>query len=423
MEHPEKFERMKDKIHIFDVRNDKYTFGLNLLEQMPGQTTDEVVNTTIDIIRNAYESESAWFKKYARLSLKALMADKTTQHTILAVPEFLKEDSPLRERIMAQLANGDDYEKQLYEDLEAESKHYGTNKTEPLLDRLTDLKDNELCKRVFGQPTGSIDFLKWVEEGHIVLINGEGLNESEQSILMGYLMMQLDYAARHRKNKLEKYFVFLDEAHNLKKLPILHEQALPKWRSKGIVPILLTQFLDQFHPQLRKSVSSLVDNILIFRSLGEAAQDILNNVPDAKFDLEDLTSLKSRNCAVVTFNKYGERITFFMTVQPPYTWDEWGEAVDFSDPKRASMLQEIAWKQAQEEMEDIMERDGLTIEEANEAVTQYLAEIRKGTTSKQIEKQLDQTVQDELSKKRKKKNPNQSKTIDLFKRLEGEGGE
>lgn len=433
MEYPEKFERVKHKIHVFDIKSLKYTFGLNLLEKMPGQTTDEVVNRVVDIIRNAYESESAWFKKYARLSLKALLADKTMQHTILAVPEFLKEESPLRNRIMSQLENGDPYERALFEDLAAEIKHYGSNKTEPLLDRLTDLKDNEMCRRIFGQKTNSFDFLRWVEEGHIVLINGEGLNESETSILMGYIMQLLDWAARNRRNKLQKYWVILEEAHNLKKLPLLHEEALPKWRSKGIVTCLITQYMDQFHQQLRKSVSSLIDNIFIYRSLGEAAQDILYNVPDARFDLEDLTSLPSRNSAAITYNHHGERITFFMNVDPPYVWNEWGEAVDFSNKEKASIEQEIAWKQALEEMEELMERDCMTVEKAEQAIISYLEEIRSVPQEKVLERQLEKTVSpDELSKKRKKKKVQPIRSVaksdeksveDIFSRLDIEEGE
>ncbi|MDN4594549.1 hypothetical protein [Polycladomyces subterraneus] len=65
----------------FDVSSNKYAIGLNLLERFPGQTDNDVVNNALEVMRNAYNIDSMLFDKYARLAIKALLAEgRNTYH-------------------------------------------------------------------------------------------------------------------------------------------------------------------------------------------------------------------------------------------------------------------------------------------------------------------------------------------------------
>jgi hypothetical protein len=392
------------KIHYFDINSPKYCLGLNLLYRYPWQTADTVVKNATKVIGSAYEGESEWFKKYASLTIKALMKDKEEQHSILAIPEFLEEDSRLRERIKGYLRQSDDMDDlELLRDLEREEQNFGTHKTDPLVDRINKLRQNTLTKNIFGQKTNSIDPLRYLEEGHITLMNIEGLDELETKLIMGYITQLYWECCQIRKNKAQKHIFAMDEAHNVQ-LDILHTDILPKSRSKGLMPVFMTQFLDQFNIELRKSINSLVDNIFTFRCLGETAEELLEYTP-AKFEKDDLQKLPNLTAAAITKSSQGERITFLMETDPPYVLNKEGEPTYFgSDKDRVDEERERAWREARLEIGyPLMARDCKTIEQVKKEFDEYRKKLWGGKFEQERSEVMKEQAATRASQKKNEK--------------------
>lgn len=363
----------EEKLHYFDLASEDFSVGMNLLDPLPGQTERDVVNNTIEILQNAYPVDSSWLKKYARPTIKALLRDRKEKHTILAIPEFLKEESPLRERIKRQLEQGDTRDRELKRDLDELEDKFGGNQVEPILGRLKELTDNPITKRMFGQKKTSLNILEWMEQGHVVLFNTQGLTREETRMVMGYILVLYHQAAQNRKNTATNYYLFIDEAHEVGSIPILHEQILPKDRSKGLSLFLLTQFPEQFPDQLKKTIEELAGNIFAFTS-GEATSREIERLTNQSFAASDIQDLKELRAAVYTQNSQGEKVHFYIETDPPYVMDRDGKPTYYGeDEDRINQEKNEAFREAQKELgEKWMARDCMTAEAAEKEMDAYL---------------------------------------------------
>jgi len=368
-------EDLPEKIHYLDLASEQFSVGLNLLQRLPGQTERDVINYAIQVLQNAYPSESAFLKKYARPTIKALLRDREETHTILAIPEFLKKESPLRERIKRQLEQGSTEDRELKRDLDELEDKFGGHEVEPLLNRLRELTDNPITKRMFGQKKTSLDVLKWLEEGHAVLINTQGLTTEETRLVMGYMLVLYHHAAQKRKNTAENHYLFIDEAHQCQ-LPILHEQIIPKDRSKGLSLFLLTQFPEQFNERLKQTIQELAGTIVAFSSGDKTAKEI-ERITNGKLKEQDIKNLKELRAGVYTQNDRGEKVHFFIETDPPYVMDRNGNPTYYGeDEERIDRERNAAFQEALEELGyKWMARDCLSSKEVDREIADYLESL------------------------------------------------
>ena len=358
------------RVHYFELASPEFSIGLNLLEILPGQTERDVVNNAIQVLQNAYRTDSDWLRKYARPTIKALLRDDET-HSILAIPEFLREDSPLRKRIMNKLEQGTTDDRELYRTLKdyEDKKQLWGNQVEPLLNRLGELRDNPITKRIFGQRKTTLNVQEWLEKGDVLLLNTEGLTKEENRLVTGYIMTLFHQAAQQRNNKQTNYYVFVDEAHELQ-LPIMYQQIIPKDRQKGLVLFLLTQFLEQFETELKDAITEIGGNIFTFISGKKTANEVQEMTG---FKAEDIQSLSELTAAVYTENSQGERVKFMIRTEPPYILKKDGTPTYHgTDEDRMNREETEAFREAQALGREWMKRDCLTAEQAQKEIDRYL---------------------------------------------------
>ncbi|PTM52174.1 type IV secretory system conjugative DNA transfer family protein [Desmospora activa] len=369
-------ELEEDRLHYFDLASEEFSVGMNLLQPLPGQSERDVVNNTIEILKNAYPNDSGWLKKFARPSIKALMRDKTEIHSVLALPEFLKEESPLRDRIKQQLEQGATSDRELKRELDELEDKFGGTQVEPILNRLKELIDNPITKRMFGQKQTSLNVLEWVENGHMVLFNTQGLTREETRLVMGYIAVLYHQAAQNRKNTSSNHYLFIDEAHEVGSIPIFHEQIIPKDRSKGLSLFMLTQFPEQFPEKLKTTIEELAGTIISFTS-GEATAREIERLTNGSFAASDIHGLKELRGAVYTQNSKGEKVNFFIEADPPYVIDRDGELTYYGDDEeRINRERNNAWREAQEELGNVwMTRDCMTAAEVDAEMNAYLEKL------------------------------------------------
>ncbi|MBH8608951.1 type IV secretory system conjugative DNA transfer family protein [Thermoactinomyces sp. CICC 10521] len=361
----------ESKVHYFDLTSDQYCIGLNLLD-LPGQTEDQRIANIIAILQNAYSSDSAWLKKYARPTIRALLRDKHEKHTILAIPEFLRKDSPLRERIKSQLKKGNVSDQALYRKLEDLEDKFGGHEVEPFLNRLDELIENPVTQRIFGQKETNLEILRYLEEGHFVFFNVEGLAEQKEAmkLVMGMIVTLYHQAAQVRHNQSQNHYLVIDEAHQCQ-IPVLYEQVIPKDRSKGLIAILMTQYLDQFVEPLKKAISEVSGHIFAFTCGSETAKKVQEYTGN-RFKAEDVVNLPELEAAVYTESDSGERVSFRIRVEPPYIMLD-GKPTYYGpqEERQAKEEREAFQKALQEFGLRWMQRDCLSVEEVQKQIDAY----------------------------------------------------
>ncbi|GGE30114.1 hypothetical protein GCM10011571_35370 [Marinithermofilum abyssi] len=244
---------------------------------------------------------------------------------------------------------------------------------EPVLNRLGELKDNPITRRIFGQKKTSVDPLQIMQNGEIALYDLEGLSQHEIRLVMGYITNLYHQACSKRTNQQSNHYLIVDEAHEVQ-LPVMHQQIIPKDRARGLVLILMTQFMDQLKKELKAAITEISGNIIAFRSGKETAREV---EAITGFKAEDIRKLSDLHCGVYTDDEDGDPVRFFVRTEPPYILDHQGQPTYYGDDKpKRDQAKEKAFAEALEELGyPSMARDCKTAEEAEQEIQSYLESL------------------------------------------------
>lgn len=364
-----------EKVHYFDVLDPEFVPGINLLDTLPGQTEEDVVKAALNIMQSTFPNQSIWFEKYGRLAMKALLRDKEEKHTILSLAPFLREKSPLRNRITFQLLTSSnimdqDLARQILE--VEEKKKFGGNEIEPFLNRLTRLKDNPVTVRVFGQRKTTINPLQYMQEGHITFLNTAGLDKIENKLVTGYIAELYHFYCYKRNNTQSNHYLIVDEAHSCQ-FPIMHEEIIPKDREAGLILVLMTQALHQFEEELKDAITDIGGNIISF-ALGNKSARAVETITTKTFKASDIYFMKQLRAAALTENAKGEKTSFIFDTSPPYIFAKDGTQTYYGpDDLRIKKEKDEALRNARNQFtKKWMSRDCLSIDQIQNEVEEQL---------------------------------------------------
>lgn len=402
--------------HYFDVSGKDYAFGINPLQKRnPNKPADReeseaIINTTLDVLKTAWSGESILFERFGRLIIKALLADNQ-QHTILAISEFLREDSPLRERLINQLRKGNPYQKEIARELIQEEEKFKGSALEPLRNRLVKIKESSVMRRIFGQIQTTINPLEWMEQGHIVLFNVQGLTQDQMRIVMGYILAEYHKFAVKRRNTAQNHYMIIDEAHEVRDLDILSSQIIPKDRDFGLSVLLLTQSAHQFSERLYNAITELAGFYASCLSGAETAKAV-NRITAGRVEAQTLQNLRPLTAIIDTERENGERITFMVESNPPIIFNRNGEPTYFGQDKERQGKEKA--EAFQHSLETVglkwMQRDCKYIEAIEAEITDYIERITE-PISKPTKEEIIQKANTPNSTKRKKKSPEIKKLL------------
>jgi hypothetical protein len=369
-------DELTNRFHFFDVLSEKYAFSLNPLEKPKHKKLDKsikskIVENTLSVMKNAYQGESINFLKYGRLAINCLLED-TEQHNILAIGEFLSEESPLRERIYKKLKNGDTEQKRLAKKIKLYQNAYGSKEIQPVLNRLEQLVENPLTERIFGQFETNIKPLQYMEGNHVVLFNIDGISEEETRLVMGYILLEYHKKVRNRRNKAENHYFIIDEAHQVQ-LPVLHKSILIKDRSRGLCMVLMTQFLEQFNQDLLNTTID-VSGTFVSCTSGPKSAKVMETLTTGRCLQEDIQNLRSLTAIVDTEDSSKERTTILIKTEPPFVFGSDGKPTYYGEDKdgRIDRERNQAFAYAMREIgEPLLERDSKPVTEIDEQINLY----------------------------------------------------
>lgn len=369
-------------IHYFDLTSNQYSFGLNPLErpnnQPPNRSqAEKIIERTLDVMRAAWSNESILFERFGRLLLKALLADPYEQHTLLALPEVLRENSSFRTTLIQRLKQGNRYSQEIARDLEEEEKKGGfEKKTDPLINRLVRIKESTTLRRIFGQKRTSIDPLKWMNEGHICIFNTEGLDQDLATILLGYIVYEYHRQCRKRKNPNQNHYLIVDEAHNLKGLDVLHKKVIPEDREFGLSLFLMTQAIHQFPEPFFEALTEIAGTYMSCQAGTENAR-IIDKVTQGRISADTVQGLKTLTTAIEATDSKKNRVSFIVKVPPPVVYDKNGNPTYYGpDGDRTSREKQQAFEDCYKLIgQPLMERDCTSADQVEREIDEYIASL------------------------------------------------
>jgi hypothetical protein len=157
---------------------------------------------------------------------------------------------------------------------------------------------------------------------------------------------------------------------------VLHEQIIPKDRERGLILVLLTQFLEQFKKELKDAITEISGNIIACRSGYKTARVAAEELMVGRFRTQDLQELPDLVAAVYTSDGKGKRTSFFIRTDPPYIYRTDGQPTYYGeDRNRRDAEKNTAFSAGIQFGMKCMARDCLSAEEAQRQIDEYLESL------------------------------------------------
>lgn len=296
------------------------TFPINLLYK------DTDTTKLMDFVKELFggDSQTPRLDRILMTSMKALLLD-SQDHTIVDIKKLLKNDSYRKdvcERLKKNPYAYDEYQFFSGEPLKP-------NEIEPVLNRLDPFINTTKKQRMFGTTQhGLKDIRKWMDEGHIILVNMAGMSDYDRKLIVGYMATQYYQVALQRPQYSMIHFMILDESHKTQ-FGILSDISF-ECRKYGLALGLLTQYMEQYNPDYLKSISQNFGTFASFKQ-GDSGAKQLESVLNRRVDRSSLMAL-NKFIGIVSTEDCGEDKSVMIQVAPPYRYTN-GKIVDYHSPK------------------------------------------------------------------------------------------
>ncbi len=353
-----------EKVHYFKIADSDYPMGLNLLHKNEGEENNGVAANVLALIHTAYGGDTVFTDRLIENGIMTLL-DHVRPHTILGLISVLQYPA-LREMIDISDPLVQEFWDTTGDDLKAKS-------LDPLLNRLRPLLQSKEMRRIFGQFHWTPKILKWMDEGHIVLIDLLGVTEKNITIIGGQLVTQYYSICKTRLPDISKpHMLKIDEAH-LVKIPIL-EKVISEARKFGLSLGLITQYPEQFDGLLLKSITENMGTFLSC-TIGPSSASQMTKMMNSAFDTSTLQGLPRRQVAVYTTID-DHPYSFMVKSDPPVMYLPNGKAADYQDKGvGGEMWKAQQW--AKEKALELQQRDGLHKDEVDRQIEAYMDYLRQ----------------------------------------------
>ncbi|TCS96954.1 hypothetical protein [Hazenella coriacea] len=330
----------KEKIHHFNLSDDSTSVpALNLLHKRQGYTTNHLANQVATILVTQDESDESLLRtrRLMSLAVQSLLEDQET-HTILGVDDLFRSPD-FREKVVQHIQ--DPYVKRYWANVDEQELK---NEMEPVLQRVDRILQNPTLRRLFCQKEMTLDIRKYMDEGHIVLIDTNGMKGYDIRAVVGHLINQYHQAAKRRPSGAKFHLMMVDEA-QLVQLPLLTE-ILSEDRKYAFGLGLITREIDQFKDE--DLVHAIRSNIGMIISCGQTegsthVEHLTRQTLSAKF----VERLPERNAALYIRSKRNQRSSVTTCVvenEPPLVYLPDGkEANHLTNERDQAMEWGSAW--------------------------------------------------------------------------------
>jgi hypothetical protein len=359
-----------EKVHFINLHEPQYPIGLNILKKQPELSSEITLNLAKKLVKYAYENkDTPSLDRFLESALSTLI-NHEEEHSLASLYQIFM-DEEFRNRVVPQVSD---------EFLQGFWKQEGDNDFKrdirPLLNRLNSLLLNKHLRRMFGQKQWGLDILKWMDEGHIVLIDALGMDKRDFFLAGGTIVeYYYEIAKQFRGTGSKLHILAIDESHLLK-LPIYPEM-IAFARKHGLSLGLITQYFEQFKGEqdILKAMKA-VGNVLCCTQEAESAE-LMSKVMNDKFDpeflkkLPDLTTVvytRTKEKDLITGKKHMRSIACLGNPEPPYLYLPEGRPANHED--QAEIIRAKEW--AMEKALELQKRDGRPVEEIDAEISEIL---------------------------------------------------
>ncbi|MBA4493658.1 ATP-binding protein [Paenactinomyces guangxiensis] len=330
----------REKVHHFNLSDDSsHVPGLNLLHKIEGFSTNRIAqNAAMVLVTLADPNESLLrSKRLMGMAIQSLLEDNQP-HTILGIEDLFRNQT-FREKVIKNVQ--DPYVKRFWANIDEKEMK---KDLEYVLHRIDRLLQNPTMRRLFCQKSMTLNIRKYMDEGHLVLIDTFGLKDYELRVTVGHLINQYHQTAKQRPAGAKFHLMMVDEA-QMVQIPLLTE-ILSEDRKYAFGLGLITREINQFkNEDLLQAIRSNIGMIL---SCGQTegsskVEDLTRKSLNASF----LERLPERNAAV--YIRYKRKLRSNITTcvvenDPPFVYNPDGKIADHrNNEKEDAMIWGLEW--------------------------------------------------------------------------------
>lgn len=358
------------RVHYASLTKSDYPIPLNMLHTSDGELAEGVKNNIMMILDTAITSSAnaPKMKRWIELALLALIQDEEPQ-TILGV-NLMFFNYKFRRKIIKRIK--DPMLKQKWEAFDPQ----GMDATlDAIQNRMNAFESSEYMRRMFGQTEFGLKLKKWMDEGHIVLIDMKDVDDQNIALTVGHMVTQYyQVAVRERPSGSMLHCLVVDEAH-LAPIRIM-ERIIAVARKNGLGLGVVTQYMDQLPQWLKEAIKGNMGTILSGTQGPTAAEQIEDMT--GTFTKDYLQKLPSNTVAAFTKEKGKDRdkiTTVTVRTEPPYLYKKDGSLVNHEDENE--MIATFDWLESVGL--ELQKRDFTHFEEVDKKIYSYLGieEIRE----------------------------------------------
>jgi hypothetical protein len=357
----------KEKIHHFNLSHDTtHVPALNLLHKIEGLPANQIAQqvATVLVTQEGDEESLIRTKRLMSIAVQSLLEDRRS-HTILGIDDLFRNHA-FRSQVIQSVQ--DPYVKRFWHNVDEKELK---KEAEAVLHRLEQLLQNPTMRRLFCQKEMNLDVHRYMEEGHIVLIDTYGLKDYDLRVTVGHLLNQYYQAARKRITGSKFHLMMIDEAHMVQ-IPLITE-ILMEDRKHPFGIGLITREIDQFKNE--ELIRAIRSNIGMVLSCGQTeGADEVESLTRKHIKVGFLEKLPERHAAVYIRTKRRQRsdvTTCVVANEPPQVYRVDGKPADYrTREKDEAMNWGLEWGL------EIMQNSGEVrpIKEVDRQIAEYMNE-------------------------------------------------
>jgi hypothetical protein len=309
--------RIKDVIY-FNPADTDYPIGFNPLEVTDKVSKGMVSSELVGVLKRMFDSWGPRLEYILRFTLLALLDYPNA--TMLDITRMLNEKK-FRDEVIAYIE--DPVVKNFWiTEFASWNDKFAAEAVAPVLNKVGAFTANPMVRNIIGQPKGTFNIRKCMDEGKILIVNlSRGLVGEDNAAILGAMMVtKIQLAAMSRADipRLEDrrpFYLYVDEFQNF--ATDSFATILSEARKYALNLTIANQYISQMEESVRNAVFGNVGSMVTFRVSADDSP-FLSKYYEPQFEAADLSNLHNRHF-VTTMSINGEKAAAFsgMTLNIP----------------------------------------------------------------------------------------------------------
>lgn len=301
--------RIKDVIY-FNPADVDHPIGFNPLEVTDSASKGQVSSELVGVMKRMFDSWGPRLEYILRFTLLALLDYPGS--TMLDITRMLTEKR-FRDDVISHI--DDPVVKNFWvTEFASWNDKFASEAVAPVLNKVGAFTANPIIRNIIGQPSGTFNIRKSMDEGKILVFNlSRGLiGEDNAAILGAMIVTKIQLAAMSRADipRLEDrrpFYLYVDEFQNF--ATDSFEVILSEARKYGLYLTVANQYISQMEEGVRNAVFGNVGTMITFR-VSPDDSPFLSKYFEPQFEAGDLSNFHNRHF-VTSMSINGEKAVPF----------------------------------------------------------------------------------------------------------------